>query len=102
MIRVWPKELEALWAATAHKRLFLNEPEITHKDDCQNCSGWGFMTCFVAYGGPYKQVPNEKKLALHWHDGWWIGETFSAECPKCRPGAIQEVIENAIPHQTTV
>jgi hypothetical protein len=82
--KVYPRELKELATTKSHKSIFWGEFTPLRPSDCDNCGGMGFMSCFIAYVGPFNHTPAEHKLSIHWDNGkWWIGQAFSAPCPVC-------------------
>jgi hypothetical protein len=87
-----PADLRMIAQNRDIKKVWYNYPAPSRLvNDCPNCSGWGFMTCFAAIKGPFKGPSSTPGEVSHWaDDAWWVGSSYEAPCPVCQGTGIRQ------------
>lgn len=81
---IFPPEFKIVWKQAGIKAAFVSELRRVNPYECENCGGAGLMTTFIAADGPFSTPGTKNGKAMHYHDGkWWVGNTYSANCPVC-------------------
>jgi hypothetical protein len=87
MAKNFPPALSAAVRDPSVKLALLLEFVRYRPQDCENCSGVGYIHAFLATEGPFEKPGNPYRgdgKVSKWHNNhWWVGTTVSFVCPDC-------------------